>query len=78
MVWILGNSWEWKIDEGESIHSAVEREILEELCISVFAMDEVSRISHRYEDRIVDLTIIDCGVIDPNSVTSWNMTCQDG
>jgi len=63
--------WEFpggKIDEGESIHSAVEREILEELCISVSALDEVSRISHRYEDRIVDLTIIDCGVIDPNSV----------
>lgn len=63
--------WEFpggKIAEGESVHSAVEREIQEELCISVSALDEVSRISHRYEDRIVDLRIIDCGVVDPNSI----------
>ena len=63
--------WEFpggKIAEGEPVHSAVEREILEELCISVIAFDEVSRISHRYEDRIVDLRIIDCGIVDPNSI----------
>ena len=46
----------------------MEREILEELSISVSAIDEVARISHRYEDRIVDLRIIDCGVVDPNSI----------
>lgn len=63
--------WEFpggKIAEGESERAAVEREILEELSISVSAMDEVARISHRYEDRIVDLRIIDCGVVDPNSI----------
>ena len=63
--------WEFpggKITEGESEYDAVEREILEELCISVSAMNEVARISHKYDDRIVDLRIIDCGVIDPNSI----------
>ena len=67
----MSGLWEFpggKIAEGESERAAVEREILEELSISVSAMDEVARISHRYEDRIVDLRIIDCGVVDPNSI----------
>ena len=70
--------WEFpggKIAEGESERAAVEREILEELSISVFAMDEVARISHRYEDRIVDR-----GLQRRRSKfdNSWNMICQDG
>ena len=47
---------------------AVSREVKEELGIHVIPGEEVASEFYRYEDRTVDLRIIDCGVIDPGSI----------
>ena len=48
---------------------AVSREVNEELGIHITPGQEVAREFYRYEDRSVDLRIIDCGVILPDSIT---------
>ena len=53
----------------ETLVEAVSREIAEELGIHITPGKEVAREFYRYEDRTVDLRIIDCGVIDPDSIT---------
>ena len=64
--------WEFpggKVSREETLVEAVSREIAEELGIHITPGKEVAREFYRYEDRTVDLRIIDCGVIDPDSIT---------
>jgi 8-oxo-dGTP diphosphatase len=64
--------WEFpggKVAEGETLMDAVSREVNEELGIQITPGEEVAREFYRYEDRAVDLRIIDCGVIDSDSIT---------
>ena len=64
--------WEFpvgKVSKGETLMDAVSREVNEELGIHITPGREVAKEFYRYEDRTVDLRIIDCGVIDPDSIT---------
>ncbi|MGI9201378.1 MAG: 8-oxo-dGTP diphosphatase MutT [Woeseiaceae bacterium] len=50
--------WEFpggKIKTGETSHSALQRELLEELGITIVASEPFLRLSHVYDDRAVDL-----------------------
>lgn len=63
--------WEFpggKIEEHENPLDAVEREVLEELAISVSAKKQVAKASHIYDDGLVVLRVVDCGVVDPSLI----------
>ena len=64
--------WEFpggKVSKEENLLEAVSREVTEELGIHITPGHEVARELYRYEDRTVDLRIIDCGVVNPDSIT---------
>lgn len=63
----LPNLWEFpggKVEEGESLLNAIEREIQEELECKVKAIDVFDENIHEYEKVIVNLIAIKCKLID--------------
>lgn len=55
---IAAGAWEFpggKIEAGESVRTALERELHEELGVTVLAARPLIRFTHAYSDRIVDL-----------------------
>lgn len=53
-----GLQWEFpggKVEPGESMPAALQREIEEELAIQVEVGDEIYRLRHRYPDRYVEV-----------------------
>lgn len=63
----LGNLWEFpggKVEEGESLFYAIEREIKEELNCIVKAIDVFDENTHEYEKVIVNLIGIKCKLVD--------------
>lgn len=59
----LAGFWEFpggKIEEGESVFEAIEREIREELGVAVEAKTEVSTFEHEYPFALIKLTLITC------------------
>ena len=63
----LPNMWEFpggKVEEGESLHDAIEREIQEELKCSVKALDVFNDNTHEYEKVIVNLITLRCKLVN--------------
>lgn len=63
----LPNLWEFpggKVEEGESLFEAIEREIQEELSCNVKASSVFAENTHEYEKIIVNLIGIKCELID--------------
>lgn len=64
---ILPNKWEFpggKVEKGESLQAAIEREILEELDCTIEAGEIFNTTTHEYDNVIVNLTCIKCKIID--------------
>ena len=67
-----GGWWEFpggKIEEGENPYQALTREIFEELNIEVSPLRIEEILIHEYDDKKVELMILNCGVIHPNKIT---------
>ena len=67
----LPNQWEFpggKVEEGESLFEAIEREIQEELNCTVKAVDEFDENTHEYEKVIVNLIGIKCKLVEGTPV----------
>lgn len=70
-IMTLPNMWEFpggKVEEGESLYTAIEREIKEELKCSVKAIDIIGENRHEYEKIIVNLTAIKCNLVEGEPV----------
>ena len=66
---VLPNMWEFpggKVEEGESLYEAIEREIKEELKCNVKAIDIFNNIDHEYENFIVNLICLKCKLVEGN------------
>lgn len=67
----LPNQWEFpggKVEQGESLFEAIEREIKEELNCTVEAVDEFDENTHEYEKVIVNLIGIKCKLVEGTPV----------
>ena len=67
----LPNQWEFpggKVEKGESLFEAIEREIKEELNCTVEAVDEFDENTHEYEKVIVNLIGIKCKLVEGTPV----------
>ena len=67
----LGGFWEFpggKVEEGESLYTAIEREIKEELKCSIKAIEIIGENRHEYEKIIVNLTAIKCNLVEGEPV----------
>lgn len=63
----LPNMWEFpggKVEKGESLKSAIEREIMEELDCKIEALDIFHDNTHEYENIIVNLICMKCRIVD--------------
>ena len=63
--------WEFpggKVEEGESLYTAIEREIKEELKCSIKAIEIIGENRHEYEKIIVNLTAIKCNLVEGEPV----------
>ena len=58
-----------KIEPGESLKAAAERELREELGVDVLALDELFRISHETENAVINLRFIRTILPDKEAVT---------
>lgn len=70
-IMTLPNMWEFpggKVEEGESLYTAIEREIKEELKCSVKAIEIIGENRHEYEKIIVNLTAIKCNLLEGEPV----------
>lgn len=63
----LPNMWEFpggKVERGESIENAIEREIMEELNCKIEVLDVFHDNTHEYENIIVNLICMKCRIIE--------------
>lgn len=63
----LPNMWEFpggKVESGESLNDAIEREIMEELDCKIKALDVFHDNTHEYENVIVNLICIRCNIVE--------------
>lgn len=63
----IPNMWEFpggKVEKGESLQDAIEREIYEELDCKVEAIEVFNSNTHEYDNVIVNLICIKCRIVD--------------
>lgn len=63
----IPNMWEFpggKVEKGESLQDAIEREIYEELDCKVEAIEVFNDNTHEYDNVIVNLICIKCRIVD--------------
>ncbi|MEG1410369.1 MAG: (deoxy)nucleoside triphosphate pyrophosphohydrolase [Terrisporobacter sp.] len=69
----MPNCWEFpggKVENGESLYDAIEREIKEELLCGVKAVDVFNDSTYEYDDIIVNLICIKCELVDGSPVAT--------
>lgn len=63
----LPNMWEFpggKVEKGESLKDAIEREIIEELDCKIKALEIFHDNTHEYENTIVNLICMKCELVE--------------
>lgn len=63
----LSNMWEFpggKVEKGESLNDAIEREIFEELDCKIEAGEVFNDNTHEYENIVVNLICIKCKIVE--------------
>lgn len=66
----FGGLWEFpggKIEKNETLKTALERELLEELNLKVEANHIFMKVEKEYDDFIINLTCLTCKIMDFNS-----------
>jgi mutator protein MutT len=73
----LEGHWEFpggKCDPGESLHSCIRRELLEELNVDAIVGEELLSTTHDYDDRRVELHFLSCQIRgDPTPLLGQEM-----
>lgn len=70
---VIPNCWEFpggKVEDGESLYEAIEREIREELDCSVKALDIFNNTTYEYDSFIINLTCMKCNLIEGTPVAT--------
>ncbi|MCF6139195.1 (deoxy)nucleoside triphosphate pyrophosphohydrolase [Pseudalkalibacillus berkeleyi] len=69
----IPNMWEFpggKVEEGEDLQSALEREIQEELSCEIKAHDVFNETVHEYDNFIIHLIVLNASLINGNPTKS--------
>ncbi len=68
-----GNSPGGKVEAGETLPQALQRECMEELAVKLDVRDRFMQVEHKYPDIFIRLTLFHC-VISEGSRRRWNTT----
>jgi len=62
----LGSKWEFpggKIEDGETHHAAIAREMMEEFCVEVEASHMIGDVLHQYPDKLIHLFFYEVQIV---------------
>lgn len=69
----IPNKWEFpggKVKKGENIHTALEREIMEELHCKIESNEIICEHTHEYETFIINLIVIRAKIVEGNPIAT--------